>query len=192
MGIGSSLHGKTLGIYGHGRIGRVVAGYGRAFGMNVLAWGGAQSLARAATAGVATAADRQSFFASCDVLSVHLRLVAATCGIVRGADLAVVKPDALLVNTSRAGLFEPGALVDALRSGRPGMAAVDVCEHEHLRDRDDPLLTLSNVVCMPHIGYVTRDEWELQFSEIFDQITAYAAGSPINVVNPESLPVKSG
>jgi D-3-phosphoglycerate dehydrogenase len=109
---------------------------------------------------------------------------------VRAADLAVMKPDALLVNTSRAGLIEPGALVGALRSGRPGMAAVDVYEHEPLRDRDDPLLTLGNVICTPHIGYVTRDEWELQFSEIFDQITAFAAGSPINVVNPEAVPVR--
>jgi D-3-phosphoglycerate dehydrogenase len=188
IGVGSSLRGRTLGIYGYGRIGRVVAGYGRAFGMNVVAWGGAQSLGRAEIDGVATAPDKRSFFACCDVLSLHLRLDTATRHIVQAADLAVMKPDALLVNTSRAGLIEPGALVAALRSGSPGMAAVDVYEHEPLRDRDDPLLTLDNVVCTPHIGYVTREEWELQFSEIFDQISAYAAGSPINVVNPGSLP----
>ncbi len=165
----------------------MVAGYGRAFGMNVLVWGRPESLARARAEGYATAPDKRSFFASCDVLSLHMRLGAATRGIIQAADLAAMKPDALLVNTSRAGLIEPGALVDALRAGRPGMAAVDVYEHEPLRDPKDPLLTLENVVCTPHIGYVTRDEWELQFSEIFDQINAFASGAPTNVVNPASL-----
>jgi D-3-phosphoglycerate dehydrogenase len=116
-----------------------------------------------------------------------MRLVPATRGIVTGSDLGLMKPTALLVNTSRAGLIDDGALVAALQAGRPGMAAVDVYEHEPMVDTDHPLLTMGNVVCTPHIGYVTRDEYELQFSDVFDQITAYAAGTPINVVNPGSL-----
>jgi D-3-phosphoglycerate dehydrogenase len=130
---------------------------------------------------------REAFFERCDVLSLHLRLVEATRGVVAASDLARMKPTALLVNTSRAGLIAPGALVEALRAGRPGFAAVDVYEHEPLVDTADPLLTLDNVVCTPHIGYVSREEWELQFSDIFDQINAYAAGSPTNVVNPDVL-----
>src|SRR6185437_13934655 len=122
-------------------------------------------------------------FEQCDVISLHMRLVDATRGIVKAEDLARMKPTAILVNTSRAGLVEPGALVDALRAGRPGFAAVDVYENEPLTDPNDPLLRLDNVVCTPHIGYVTRDEYELQFSDIFHQIVAYAAGDPINVVN---------
>jgi len=121
------------------------------------------------------------------VVSLHMRLVSATRGIVTAADLQRMKPSALLVNTSRAGLIEPGALVAALRSGRPGMAALDVYETEPLHDPDDPLLTLPNVVCTPHIGYVTTDEYELQFADVFDQILAYAVGRPINVVNPDVL-----
>jgi D-3-phosphoglycerate dehydrogenase / 2-oxoglutarate reductase len=133
------------------------------------------------------AGNKQAFFAACDVLSLHMRLVEATRGIVTAADLGRMKPTSLLVNTSRAGLIEPGALVRALRAGRPGMAAVDVSEDEPLRDASHPLLAMDNVVCTPHIGYVSRDEWELQFADIFDQINAYAAGSPINVVNPDVL-----
>jgi D-3-phosphoglycerate dehydrogenase len=133
------------------------------------------------------AASNESFFESCDVLSLHLRLVESTRGIVTASDLAAMKPTALLVNTSRAGLIEPGALVAALRAGRPGMAAVDVFEQEPLRDTHDPLLSMETVVCTPHIGYATRDEYELQFAEIFDQIKAYAAGAPVNVVNPDAL-----
>jgi D-3-phosphoglycerate dehydrogenase len=128
------------------------------------------------------ATSRESFFAECDVLSLHLRLVPATRGIVEKADLERMKPSALLVNTSRAGLIVPGALVDALRSGRPGMAALDVFDEEPLRDQSHPLLNLDNVLCTPHIGYVTHDEWELQFADVFDQINAFAAGDPINVV----------
>src|SRR5262249_55329522 len=137
--------------------------------------------------GWATAPSREAFFEQCDVVSLHMRLVEATRGIVTAADLARMKPSALLVNTSRAGLIAPGALVDALRAGRPGMAAVDVYEAEPLLDTGHPLLTMDNVVCTPHIGYVTRDEYEIQFSDIFDQITAYAAGTPVNVVNPDVL-----
>ena len=186
IGIGHTLRGKTLGIYGYGRIGRVVAGYGQAFGMPVLVWARDASRQRAAADGLAVAASKAEFFETCDVLSLHMRLVDATRAIVNAGDLARMKPGALLVNTSRAGLIERGALAAALRAGRPGMAAVDVYDEEPLTDRDDPLLTLDNVICTPHIGYVTRDEYEVQFSDIFDQVVAYAAGHPINVVNPQA------
>jgi D-3-phosphoglycerate dehydrogenase len=190
MGVGSSLRGRTLGIYGYGRIGAAVAGYGKAFGMKVLVWARPDSLAKARVDGYAAAADKDAFFAACDVITLQMRLVEATRGIVTAADLARMKPDALLVNTSRAGLIVPGALVAALKAGRPGRAAVDVFEVEPLRDPNDPLLALPNVVATPHIGYVTREEYELQFTDIFDQILAYAAGKPINVVNPAALAQK--
>jgi D-3-phosphoglycerate dehydrogenase / 2-oxoglutarate reductase len=186
-GVGSSLRGKTLGIYGYGRIGRTVAGYGTAFGMNVVVWARPDSLSQARLDGVTVAESRASFFESCDVLSLHMRLVPATRGIVTGEDLRRMKRTALLVNTSRAGLIEPDALVAALRTGSPGMAAVDVFEQEPVRDPSHPLLAMDNVVATPHIGYVTREEWNIQFSSIFDQINAFADGSPINVVNPEVL-----
>jgi D-3-phosphoglycerate dehydrogenase len=189
IGVGGSLRGHTLGIYGYGRIGATVAGYGRAFGMNVLVWASEASRERARTDGYAAASDRRAFFESCDVLSLHLRLAPATRGIVTRDDLASMKTTALLVNTSRAPLIAPGALVDALRAGRPGMAAVDVYEEEPLRDTADPLLTMPNVVCTPHIGYVTRDEYEIQFADIFNQIKAYSAGAPVNVVNPQVFDV---
>ena len=186
-GVGTTLRGKTLGIYGYGRIGQVVAGYGAAFGMDVVAWARRDSLSRARADGLTVADSVESFFRTCDVVSLHMRLVPATRGIVTAEDLGRMKPTALLVNTSRAGLIEPGALVAALRAGRPGMAAVDVFEHEPVRDPTDPLLGLDNIIATPHIGYVTRDEWDLQFSDVFDQINAYAAGTPINVVNPHVL-----
>ncbi len=189
IGVGDSLRGKTLGIYGYGRIGATVAGYGKAFGMSVLVWAREASLQRAHGEGYATAQSKRAFFESCDVISLHMRLVKETRGIVTRNDLSCMKPTALLVNTSRAPLIEAGALVDALRAGRPGMAAVDVYEEEPVRDADHPLLKMENVVCTPHIGYVTRDEYEIQFSDVFDQITAYAAGTPINVVNPGVLEV---
>ena len=189
IGVGSSLRGKVLGIYGYGRIGATVAGYGKAFGMKVLVWSREASLRRARDDGYEAAASKGAFFESCDVVSLHLRLVGETRGIVTANDLGLMKPSSLLVNTSRAGLIEPGALVDALRAGRPGMAAVDVYEEEPLLDPRHPLLTMDNVVCTPHIGYVTRDEYEIQFAEIFDQILAYAAGKPINVVNPNVFEV---
>src|SRR3954471_18813016 len=165
-GVGYSVRGKVLGIYGYGRIGRVVAGYGQAFGMKVLVWARDAALAQARADGYEAAAGKQDFFARCDVLSLHMRLVAATRGIVTAEDMARMKPTALLVNTSRAQLIAPDALVEALRAGRPGMAAVDVYEDEPLRDPSHPLLMLPNVVCTPHIGYVTRDEFELQFSDV--------------------------
>ena len=187
IGVGQTLRGKTLGIYGWGRIGRVVASYGKAFGSQVLVLARPESLGRARDEGWSVAPDRSSFFEACDVLSLHMRLVPTTRGIVTADDLSRMKPSAILVNTSRAGLIAPGALVAALRAGRPGMAAVDVFDHEPLIDPGDPLLSLDNVVCTPHIGYVTSDEFELQFADIFDQIVAWAAGTPIHVVNPEVL-----
>jgi D-3-phosphoglycerate dehydrogenase len=192
IGVGDSLRGKTLGIYGYGRIGGAVAGYGSAFGMKVLVWAREASLERARADGYVAARSKREFFESCDVLSLHMRLVKETRGIVGAEDLACMQPAALLVNTSRAGLIAPGALIEALRAGRPGRAALDVYEEEPLHDTDHPLLKLDNVVCTPHIGYVTRDEYEIQFSDIFDQILAYAAGKPINVVNPEVLELRSG
>jgi D-3-phosphoglycerate dehydrogenase len=192
IGVGNSLRGKTLGIYGYGRIGATVAGYGKAFGMNVLVWAREPSLQRAHGDGYAVAQSKRALFESCDVISLHMRLVKETGGIVTRNDLSLMKPTALLVNTSRAPLIEPDALVDALRAGRPGMAAVDVYEEEPVRNADHPLLQMENVVCTPHIGYVTRDEYEIQFSDVFDQITAYAAGTPINVVNPDVFEVLKG
>ena len=188
-GVGTTLRGKTLGIYGYGRIGSVVAGYGKAFGMRVLVLAREASLPRARGDGYAVAQSKDAFFEECDILSLHMRLVEATRGIVTAADLARMKPDAVLVNTSRAPLIEPEALVNALRAGRPGFAAVDVYEHEPLTDPDDPLLRMDNVVYTPHIGYVTREEYELQFSDVFDQIIGYAAGTPMNVVNPAALDI---
>jgi D-3-phosphoglycerate dehydrogenase / 2-oxoglutarate reductase len=186
-GVGHSLRHKTLGIYGYGRIGKVVADYGRAFGMDVLFWASRESRQKAQAEGEAVAESRPSFFEQCDVISLHMRLVDATQGIVTRDDLDRMKESALLVNTSRAGLVEPGALVGALQAGRPGKAAVDVYEREPLTDTQDPLLQMDNVICTPHIGYVSTDEWEIQFSDVFDQINAFAAGEPSNVVNPEAL-----
>jgi D-3-phosphoglycerate dehydrogenase len=186
-GVGRTLRGKTLGVFSYGRIGAAVAGYGKAFGMKVIAWGREPSRERARADGFAAAVSKEAFFEECDVVSLHMRLVEATRGIVTARELARMKPDALLVNTSRAPLVEPGALVSALRAGRPGMAAVDVYEEEPLTDARDPLLNLPNALCTPHLGYVTRDEYEVQFADVFDQIAAYAAGAPINVVNPEVL-----
>lgn len=186
-GVGRTLRGKTIGLYGYGRIARVVGDYARAFGMKVIVWARPESRERAKSDGLEVAESKEAFFTECDIISLHMRLVDATRGIVTAADLGRMKPTALLVNTSRAPLIAPGALVAALRSGCPGMAAVDVFEEEPLRDTDHPLLRMDNVVCTPHIGYVSREEYELQFSDIFDQIVSYADGNPTNVVNPEVL-----
>jgi D-3-phosphoglycerate dehydrogenase / 2-oxoglutarate reductase len=183
--IGIGLRGKTLGIWGYGKIGAVVAGYGRAFGMKVLAWGREASLAAARAAGDTPVRRKEDLFEQSDVVSIHIRLIDATRGMVTAADLARMKPTALFVNTSRAGLVAPGALEAALKSGRPGMAAVDVFEEEPIPSGGHPLLKLDNVLALPHLGYVERDGLEHQFSTIFDQVVAYAAGKPINVHNPE-------
>ena len=188
--IGTALRGRTLGVYGYGRIGAVVAGYGQAFGMKVLAWGRETTLARARADNVAAAASRQALFEQSDVLTLHLRLTGETRGIVTAGDLARMKPTALFVNTSRAGLVERGALERALRSGRPGLAAVDVYEEEPVLRARHALLKLDNVVCTPHLGYVERDGYEILFGSAFDQVLAYLAGKPINVLNPEVLEKK--
>jgi len=192
IGVGSTLRNKTLGIFGYGRIGAAVASYGRAFGMNVVIWARPNSLVRAKAEGYLVAPSKLAFFERCDVLSLHMRLVEATRGIVTADDLRHMKPTALIVNTSRAQLIERGALIEALRAGRPGFAAVDVYEEEPLRDTAHPLLNMPNVICTPHLGYVTRDEYEIQFADIFDQVVAYAAGRPLNVVNPAVFDVLAG
>lgn len=187
IGVGQTLREKTLGIWSYGRIGEAVAGYGKAFGMEIQVWGGSESCDRARADGYRVAAGREAFFETSDVVSLHIRLHPETRGIITAADLGRMKPDALLVNTSRAGLIEADALVEALRAGRPGMAAVDVYEREPVLDGDHPLLSMPNVVCTPHIGYVSREEYETQFSDIFDQIVAFDQGAPIHMVNPEAL-----
>lgn len=187
IGVGNTINGKTLGIFSYGRIGKAVADYGKAFGLKLLAWGGEKSRDLAAREGCRIAASKEAFFEEADIVSLHLRLVDATRGIVTRADLARMKPDALIVNTSRAGIIAPGALVEALQAGRPGMAAIDVYEEEPIGAKGHPLLAMPNVVCTPHIGFVTKEEYDLQFSDIFDQILAYRDGRPIHVVNPEAL-----
>lgn len=188
IGVGSTLRGKTLGIYGYGRIGSTVAGYGRAFGMKVIVWARPDSLARGVADGYGAAPSKEAFFESSDVLSLHMRLVDATRGIVTVDDLLRMKRSAMIVNTSRAELIAPGALAAGLSAGRPRQAAIDVFENEPVRDPANPLFSHASSVFTPHIGYVTSDEYELQFSDVFDQITAFAGGTPINVVNPSVLP----
>ncbi len=187
--LGMVLHGKTLGLWGYGRIGQLVAGYGRAFGMKVLVWGSEASRARAAAEGHGVAESRAQLFEQADVLTLHLRLVDATRGSVRSDDLARMKPTALFVNTSRAELLEENALVAALNRGRPGMAAVDVFESEPIL-QGHPLLRLENAVCTPHIGYVEQDSYEQYFDAAFENVVNFIGGNPSGVVNPEALKVR--
>jgi D-3-phosphoglycerate dehydrogenase len=182
-----TLHGRTLGIYGLGKIGRLVAATGASFGMRVLVWGREASLAAAKAAGYEPAASRRALFEQADVLVVMIRLTPATRGIVTAEDLACMKPAALLVNTARAELIAPGALVTALKQGRPGYAAVDVYENEPVLDGNHPLLALDNALCTPHTAWLERDTYELYFGEAFDNILAFIGGSPVNMVNPEAL-----
>ena len=186
-GVGRSLRGRTLGIDGYGRIGAVVAGYGLAFGMVVRAWSDGDGRERAAADGVGVAASRGELSATSDVVSVHRRLVDATRGSVTRELLAAMGPDSVFVNTSRAELVEPGALAECLAAGRPGYAAVDVFDVEPLTDPADALLAAPNLLATPHIGYVTREEYELQFADVFRQVNDFAAGAPTNAVNPEVL-----
>jgi D-3-phosphoglycerate dehydrogenase len=192
--LGWGLRGRTLGILGYGQIGSLVAGYGRAFGMEVRVWGREGSRARAQAAGFAIAASQVALFAESDVLCLHVKLTAETRGLVTPADLARMQPTAGLVNTSRAELIAPGALAAALRAGRPGWAAVDVYENEPVIDH--PLLHLDNAICTPHLGYVEKDSYERYFSSAFDHVLAFAAGRPIPLVNPEVIsgrpPLDSG
>ena len=185
--MGIALKGKTLGIYGYGRIGAVVAGYGKAFGMKVLVWGREGSFERAKADGYSIARSKEAFFEDCDVMSLHMRLNDSTRGIVKAADLARMKPTALMVNTSRAPLIETGTLEAALQLGRPGMAAVDVFENEPVLGAAHPLIAMENAICTPHIGYVEHGGYEGQFTASFGQIVAYLEGKPINVINPEAL-----
>jgi D-3-phosphoglycerate dehydrogenase / 2-oxoglutarate reductase len=186
--IGMVLRGKTLGIWGYGRIGQMVAGYGKAFGMNVQVWGSEDSRARAAADGHTAADSCEAFFETCDVLSLHLRLSDATRGIVRLDALSRMKPTALIVNTSRAELIEDNALVAALNRGRPGMAAVDVFESEPIL-QGHPLLRLENAVCTPHLGYVEQDSYETYFGAAFRNVINFISNEPTNLVNPEALKV---
>jgi D-3-phosphoglycerate dehydrogenase len=189
FGLGTVLQGKTLGIWGYGKIGQMVAGYGKAFGMNVQIWGSDESRVRAVKDGHAAATSREAFFLSSDVLSLHLRLSEATAGIVTSEDLARMKPTSLLVNTSRAELVEANALIGALNRGHPGMAAVDVFESEPIL-QGSALLRLENCICTPHIGYVEKDNYELYFGAAFDNVINFIKGTPTNIVNPGALQVR--
>jgi len=189
FGLGTVLRGKTLGLWGYGKIGQLVAGYGRAFGMQVQVWGSEASRLRAQADGHAAAESREAFFENCDVLSLHLRLAEETRGIVTPEDLARMKPTALFVNTSRAELLTEGALVSALNRGRPGMAAIDVFESEPIL-QGHPLLRLENCVCTPHIGYVEQDSYEMYFDAAFDNVLNFIDKKPTNIVNPDALKVR--
>ncbi|MEP0944028.1 MAG: D-2-hydroxyacid dehydrogenase family protein [Rhizobiaceae bacterium] len=191
IGVGHTVRDKVLGIYSYGRIGEAVARYGAAFGMKILVFGGDASCARAKEDGFDVATSREAFFSTCDVVSLHIRLYPETRGIISIADLTQMKPSALLVNTSRAGLIEEDGLINALETGRPGMAAVDVYESEPVLDGNHPLLSMPNVICTPHIGYVSQEEYEVQFSDIFDQIVAYDKGEPIHMVNDQVWTAKN-
>ncbi len=184
MGVGKTLRGRRLGLYGYGKIAKVVADYGRALGMQVVWWASEAGRARALADGQAVAASRQAFFAESDLVSLHLRLTPETRGIVSRQDLGAMQPGAVLINTSRAGLIAPGALLAALNAGRPCMAAIDVFDTEPLSDANDPLLAHPNLIATPHIGFVTEDEFDMQFADAFDQINAFADGQPVHMVNP--------
>ncbi|MDP4032453.1 MAG: D-2-hydroxyacid dehydrogenase family protein [Pseudorhodobacter sp.] len=188
MGVGKTLRGRVLGLYGYGRIAQVVAGYARAFGMPVLWWGSEAGRARARAAGEAVAPDRTAFFAGADVISLHVRLTPQTRGIITAQDFATMQPGAVFVNTSRAALVQPGALLAGLNAGHPGMAALDVFETEPVSDLTDPLICHPRVIATPHIGFVTEDELEAQFADIYDQINAYGAGQPIHMINAGVYP----
>ena len=189
FGLGTVLHGKTLGIWGFGKIGQLVAGYGKAFGMDVVVWGSDESRTQAIQKGYTAATSRVSFFEQSDVLSLHLRFSDTTRGIVTGEDLGRMKPSALFVNTSRAELIEPNALIGALNRGRPGLAAVDVFESEPIL-QGSALLRLENCICTPHIGYVEKNSYELYFGAAFDNVVNFIKGTPTNIVNPGALQVR--
>ncbi|KIC41113.1 3-phosphoglycerate dehydrogenase [Ruegeria sp. ANG-R] len=184
-GVGKTLRGRQLGLYGYGRIARAVAGYAEAFGMNVVWWSSEEGRARAQADGAQVAPSREAFFGCSDVVSIHVRLKPDTRGIITAPDFAQMQSEALFVNTSRAGLIAPGALLEALNAGRPGKAAIDVFDTEPLTDPTDPLLSHPNLIATPHIGFVTEDEFDLQFADIFDQVNAYAEGAPIHMINLE-------
>lgn len=189
FGLGTLLRGKTLGIWGYGKIGQLVAQYGKAFGMSVIIWGRPPSRERAILDGYDTAIGRDEFFEQCDVITLHLRLNEETQGIVRAEDLARMKPTSILVNTSRAELIETDALISSLNRGRPGMAAIDVFETEPIL-QGHALLRLENCICTPHIGYVEQDSYERYFGAAFDNVVNFIKGTPTNIVNPGALQVR--
>ena len=189
FGVGTVLKGKTLGVWGYGKIGQLVAGYAKAFGMQVVVWGSEASREKAAKDGHIPATTREALFEQSDVLSVHLRLNEATRGIVTLEDLSRMKTTAMIVNTSRAELIEPDALISALNRGRPGLAAIDVFEHEPIL-QGHALLRLENCICTPHIGYVEKDNYELYFGAAFDNVVNFIKGTPTNIVNPGALQVR--
>jgi D-3-phosphoglycerate dehydrogenase len=189
FGLGMVLRGKTLGVWSYGRIGQMVAGYGRAFGMRVVVWGSDESRARAAADGFDVATSKTALFEAADVMTLHLRLSETSAGCVMPEDLACMKTTALLVNTSRAELIQPEALIAALNRGRPGMAAVDVFESEPIL-QGHALLRLENCICTPHIGYVEQDSYETYFSSAFDNVVNFIKGTPTNIVNPGALQVR--
>ena len=185
--LGIGVNGKTLGIYAYGKIGSIVAGLGKAFGARVVCWGREGSRGRARAAGFEVANSREQFFADADILSLHLPLNKDTRGMVTRADLARMKPSALLVNASRSGLIEKGALEEALQAGRPGKAAVDVYDQEPVLGANHPLLKMANATCTPHLGYVTRESYEEYYAVVVDDILAFAGGKPNHVLNPEAV-----
>lgn len=185
MGVGKTLQGRTLGLYGYGRIAKAVARYGEAFGMKVIWWASEEGRFRAQADGQMVATSRAAFFGDADVVSLHVRLKPNTREVITAQDLAGMREDGIFVNTSRAGLLQEGALLSALNTGRPGTAAIDVFDQEPISWQNDPLATHPNVIATPHIGFVTEDEFELQFSDIFDQVVAFRNGAPIHVINPE-------
>ncbi|PUE55307.1 D-2-hydroxyacid dehydrogenase family protein [Limnohabitans parvus] len=189
FGLGTVLKGKTLGIWGYGKIGQLVAGYGKAFGMDVMVWGSDESRTKASQDGYRAAGSRAAFFEEADVLSLHLRFNDATQGIVTGEDLGRMKPSALFVNTSRAELIESNALIGALNRGHPGLAAIDVFESEPIL-QGSALLRLENCICTPHIGYVEKDSYEHYFGAAFDNVVNFIKGTPTNIVNPGALQVR--
>jgi D-3-phosphoglycerate dehydrogenase len=188
FGVGMILRGKKLGIWGYGRVGQLVAGYGRAFGMQVQIWGSEASRLRALADGYTAASSRENLFESSDVLSLHLRLTDNNRGLITLEDLTLMQATSLFVNTSRAELIAEGALVSALNRGRPGMAAIDVFDTEPIL-QGHPLLRLENAVCTPHIGYVEQDGYEQYFDAAFDNVLNFIKGQPTNLVNPEALKV---
>ena len=187
IGVGKTLHGRTLGLYGYGRIAKQVAIYAKAFGMKVVWWGSEEGRARALADGETVASNRHGFFADPDVVSIHVRMKPETKGLITRDDLAAMRKDALFVNTSRAGLIEKDALLSALNQGRPGKAAIDVFDQEPITWADDALACHKNIIATPHIGFVTEDELELQFSDIFEQVNAFHQGAPKHMINPEVL-----
>ena len=185
MGVGKTLRGRRLGLYGYGRIAKLVAGYADAFGMEVVWWSSDDGRARALADGAQVAESREAFFRESDVVSVHVRLTPDTKHTITASDFAQMQKGAAFINTSRAGLIKPDALLNALNAGRPGMAAIDVFDTEPMTDPSDPLLSHPNLIATPHIGFVTEDEFDHQFADAFDQINAYADGAPIHMINPE-------